>query len=694
MAQNTSAKQLFDLLVSRNFDLELLDSSGKPASDPAETEVFSFDFTTQSGNDYGTVVIMIGNDNNLEVYFGDNVGKSMEGTDKKEWFAFLEQLKHFSTRNLMSFGLKNLNRLRYSMQGQAAIKEGLFESWRGTRTVSYNDRPEAVRLMIRHKKPISEGDARYRYVESLYVETTDGERFKLPFTKLSGGRAMVEHVRNGGRPYDARGQHIAAVVEELNVLSRFRRANHGQVFEGNTAELISETNAYYENLNRVLKGLSTHRGYSNYFESWNPAEITEQDVVIESIKNLFVRETIDTRIEQALPVLARIQQQGQAMKEAHIFEAWANRLVEGTWATPDTPEKQAQLIELLSKEFLVGTDATNATEQLYDLVGDDLLFDQLETLADQDADADARQIVYDRLVELSDDPSIAEVLNQLNIDTDTPAEIEDPADELREEDDEASPVESAILRRIMNSNLDLLKQYGPTAVMAAARNVAEMIGDVEEIGSSDVSAYVRRVVQSLDSGEFAHLEEQVNEQQLNEFLPALGAALGRAVVGAGAGALERGAASLAGQAIGSEIEDMFSDEEVDEGMGGSYFIVFDDGREPYGPVAQQQAESIAQRMSGAEVIPASQLAAYQQANRQDAMKGSEPMEADNLSTFEGRCNMTAEGEQCPMHGLKECGMEENLDTDGVMMTRASNMSSESVDPMLARMKSLAGILAK
>jgi hypothetical protein len=690
---------------------------------------------------------MIGNDNNLEVYFGDNVGKSMEGTDKKEWFAFLEQLKHFSTRNLMSFGLKNLNRLRYSMQGQAAIKEGLFESWRGTRTVSYNDRPEAVRLMIRHKKPISEGDARYRYVESLYVETTDGERFKLPFTKLSGGRAMVEHVRNGGRPYDARGQHIAAVVEELNVLSRFRRANHGQVFEGNTAELISETNAYYENLNRVLKGLSTHRGYSNYFESWNPAEITEQDVVIESIKNLFVRETIDTRIEQALPVLARIQQQGQAMKEAHIFEAWANRLVEGTWATPDTPEKQAQLVELLSKEFLVGTDATNATEQLYDLVGDDLLFDQLETLADQDADADARQIVYDRLVELSDDPSIAEVLNQLNIDTDTPAEIEDPADELREEDDEASPVESAILRRIMNSNLDLLKQYGPAAVMAAARDVAEMIGDVEEIGSSDVSAYVKRVVQMLADGDYANLAEG----QLNEFLPALGAVLGRAVVGAGAGALEKAAAGAVGSSIGSGIEDMFSSDEVDEGKGGtqvgdtvecpggvtgkiigdlgnkwlikdsdaetdddelefnksdctqvvdegtggSYFVVFDDGQRPYGPIDQDKAQSISQRIAGTEVIPASQLASYQQANRQDAMKGSEPMEADNLSSFEeGRCNMTTEGEQCPMHGLKECGMEENLDTDGVMMTRASNMSSESVDPMLARMKSLAGILAK
>jgi hypothetical protein len=229
--------------------------------------------------------------------------------------------------------------------------------------------------------------------------------------------------------------------------------------------------------------------------------------------------------------------------------------------------------------------------------------------------------------------------------------------------------------------------------MAAARDVADDIGDVEEIGSSDVSAYVNRVAQSLADGSYADLAKQANKEELNEFLPALGAVVGR-VVGAGAGALERGAASLAGHAIGSGIEDMFSDEEVDEGMGGSYFVVFDNGREPYGPVEQQQAQAIAQRMAGAEVIPASQLASYQQANRADAMKGSEPMEADNLSTFEGKCNMTAEGEECPMHGLKECGYMENLDTDGVMMTKPSNMSSESADPMLSRLKTLSGIIAR
>lgn len=413
MAKQNAEKQLFDLLVTRDFDPETLDSSGKPAADPTQAEIFSFDFVAQSGKNYGTVVIMMSDEGEIEMFFGDNVGKTMEGEDKAEWYAFMQQIKQLATKNFMGFSSNNINRLRYSMQGQAAIKEGLFESWHGTKTTSYNDRPDHVRLMIRHKKPIGEGDARYRYIESLFLETSDGERFKLPFTKLAGGRAMMEHVRAGGKPYDIRGQHIAAMVEELGVLSRFRRANHGKVFEGDTATLVNETNVYYENLNRVLKGLGTRRGYTNYFETWNPAEITEQDLIIENIKDMFVRRSLDERIEQALPILARIKQQGNNMKEISIFEQWADSLTEGTWSLPDTPEKQQQLIELMSKELPVGPDATNATEQLYELLGDDLLFDQLHELADQDANADARDLVMQRLDAMQDNPNIANTLYKM-----------------------------------------------------------------------------------------------------------------------------------------------------------------------------------------------------------------------------------------------------------------------------------------
>ena len=486
MADITPARKLFDLLVSRDFDPEMLDSSGKPAPDPAEAEIFSFDFRAHSGKDYGTVVVMLGDDNELEVYCSDNVGRSMEGDDKNDWFAFLEQLKQFSVRNFMSFGIKNLNRLRYSMQGQATIKEGLFESWTGNRTTSWNGVATEARLMIRHKKNIAEGDARFRYIESLFIETADSERYKLPFTSLTGGRAMLEHVRQGGRPYDGRGNHIAEMVTELAVLSRFRRANTGQIVEGDTQQLLEQVQEYQSNLQRSLKGLATRTGYTTYFESWSPAEISEQDVVIESLKSLFVKQTIDTRIESALPLLAKIQQQGTAMKEANIFEAWADTLVEGTWQLPDTPEKQSELLELMSREQPVGADATNITEQLYNLLGDDHLFDQLEALAERDANADARQVIFDRMQELSDHPDVLRVIEQLNI---------NPTAEMNP----AEPTNPADLEPVQEGDLEDCDSLGGDASDQFIRRVS--VDQQDEVVSEDSLRSIRRAAGLLTEAE-------------------------------------------------------------------------------------------------------------------------------------------------------------------------------------------------
>jgi hypothetical protein len=66
-----------------------------------------------------------------------------------------------------------------------------------------------------------------------------------------------------------------------------------------------------------------------------------------------------------------------------------------------------------------------------------------------------------------------------------------------EEAEESSPVEQAIIRRIMVAHTDLLMKFGPDKVMQAAEEVAYNIGDVDEIGPSDVSAYVDQVRQIL-----------------------------------------------------------------------------------------------------------------------------------------------------------------------------------------------------
>jgi len=60
-----------------------------------------------------------------------------------------------------------------------------------------------------------------------------------------------------------------------------------------------------------------------------------------------------------------------------------------------------------------------------------------------------------------------------------------------------SPVAQAIIRRILLQRTDLLAKYGPEKVGAAVDEVADFVGDVEEIGSSDVSGWVRHVEQML-----------------------------------------------------------------------------------------------------------------------------------------------------------------------------------------------------
>jgi hypothetical protein len=129
---------------------------------------------------------------------------------------------------------------------------------------------------------LGENDKRYRYVESLFIETADRERFKLQFTNLAGGRAMLEHVRQGGKPYDIRGSHINNMVTEMKVLNRFNRASHGRVMEGVTQEITEQAHLYYQSLRESVKRMGTPRGYAHYFESWHPADTPETEELVEN----------------------------------------------------------------------------------------------------------------------------------------------------------------------------------------------------------------------------------------------------------------------------------------------------------------------------------------------------------------------------------------------------------------------------
>ena len=412
---NNASTQLYELLVTRDFEPEILDASGRPVTDPSEAELLSFDWKTENKN-YGTVVVLLGRDNELEVYFGDNLGRTMEGDDKQDWYSFLQQLKQFAARNMLTFNINNINRLKYTMQGMAAIKEGLFEGYYGTRKMSYSDRPEKTRLVIKHNRDLGEGEARHHAIDSIFVETAAGERFRVPSRSLMHGKMIARHVSEGGNPYDAFGQHINDVVNEMNTLSKFVRAARSKQFSEAATDMIESAVRHYGELKNKAKRMISQRGYREEREQFDPAAVTETEIVVDEIRNMFVEQNVDYRIEQALPILARLNNRDNKMRELEEFESWAEEVNEGTWALPDSPDEQKRLDDILSKELIVGPDAVNATEQLYDLVGDDQLFDELQAIAKQTPDADVRNVVIKRLQQLGrqvNEPEVAE-----DIDTD------------------------------------------------------------------------------------------------------------------------------------------------------------------------------------------------------------------------------------------------------------------------------------
>lgn len=446
---NTANQQFYDYLVTRNFDPELLNADGTPTTNPSEAAIMSFDYKTQT-KDYGTVVFVI-EGGKLQIYFGDNLGKSMEGDDKKSWYDFLQTTRMIAKRNLLDFDLRNLNQLKHNMKTMAAIKESrLYEGYYGTKKRSYSDQPKKTRLIINHNRDLGKGQQRFRHVESLFLETSEGERFKLPFTKMAGAQAMARHVSEGGSPYDAFGQHICEIVDDMNTIGSFVRAVRSPRYEGEGKHLLDQAVEHYGELKSKLKTIQGQRGYREIYDSYDPTEITAVDEAVETIRNIFTEQDLDPRVERAIPVLAKLQDMENTMKEVDEFESHMNSIAEGTWALPDNADAQSKLKELMSKPLTVGPDATNATEVLYDIVGDDVLFDILEALAKDNPDANVwdDEAVIDRLEELGvdtspidnpqeDEPKPTEPNEPVN-DEEPPSELTEP--EAEESDETTEPV--------------------------------------------------------------------------------------------------------------------------------------------------------------------------------------------------------------------------------------------------------------
>ena len=167
---------------------------------------------------------------------------------------------------------------------------------------------------------------RSRHIEKIFVENAQGERFLLPTNKPGLAQVFARHIAEGGTPYDERATHIQSLVEEYTKMAGFIRATRNGQFNESTQQLVQEGINHYQSLRENLSKLRGHRGYTTYFESWTPA-LMEDDGDTTSVNELFVRETMDPRIESVMPILSRLHKKVSETKETVELEEWADDII-------------------------------------------------------------------------------------------------------------------------------------------------------------------------------------------------------------------------------------------------------------------------------------------------------------------------------------------------------------------------------
>lgn len=546
MAQeiNKVADALFEKIRSRFEDISLGNDKAEATAKPEDARFFNFNYTSRDGEDFGNVTISLIDNDSLKIYFSKNISEKLDPEQRKEWYDFLQEMRKFARRNLLTFDTRDISRSNLNIKDlkQVSQADSTFTSGDvkvtesrlyGTPKHSFENIGSA-RIRIVHTESVNPEvrGSRARHINAIYIENVQGERFKMESNKLIGARAMARHISEGGAPYDDIGRHINEMLKEMSDLGVFVRGMRRRTFEDAVAtEMMEAAVGHYGDVHRQLHALKGVNAYRKFVENFEPQAQQLDEVDLNDIKEHFVKKIFDDRMTVALPHVYKAYQlqeqsrQAQALTIRNIIEGtsqltlatnegmdeymkmlrfqdtgtlvqtvledianravtmpevsafasyWAKNysninegsteklkegqalavqlathylrdlrnlkennnlrvaadttpapdanidlLSEGTWATPDTDEKVQQLAAIMANALPVGVDATNATAALYDIIGDDTLFDNLGELAEiEGPESDARATIKQFIK--TEYPGLMEKLGLSDVEFDAP----------------------------------------------------------------------------------------------------------------------------------------------------------------------------------------------------------------------------------------------------------------------------------
>jgi hypothetical protein len=424
--RNNIATDLFYKIRSRFSGLKLGTESGEITIIPEDARFFDFDYM-EGETAIGHVSISLAEQNSMKVYFSHGITETMDTNQKNNWYGFLKELRIFAKRRLLNFDPRdiakdNLDQRDYSFLSQnaksatpAPIGESIMSESNlyGTKNVSYQKLMD-TRLIIKHSKTLNDDMApgsRSRNISALFVENSDGERFKYPFKHLAGARAMQRHVANGGLPYDELGKSITGMSEEIAQLKSFGNyVVRNDLMNSDTNNMVERSTAQLDHLRETLHKLAKQHHYESYKENFKAAAPMEMpQSVVEEYKDKFTVRNFKEDIASVFPVIYRLMQENgieysdivsmsssdePVSEEISVidpmskFEQWAMNLGEEDAIVSSDPENQksaiAELQDLVKEPLPAGIDGLNAIESLKGIIDEPALNRAIVKSANED----------------------------------------------------------------------------------------------------------------------------------------------------------------------------------------------------------------------------------------------------------------------------------------------------------------------
>ena len=348
------ALDLYGKIQTRFSDITIGDENANVLSkktDIPKARFFEFEYK-EDGEDIGTVAITLDTDDGIVIEVsGDIVEKQHPGA-----FKFIRSFRKFAKNRLLNYdvqrmGKSNLDKRDYQFRAKVKDNTIMENKLFGTARISYQDLGEA-RLVIKHSQPVNTELAagRTMHIDSIYVENSAGERFRYPTKHINGARALAEHIKHGGHPYDGIGMHICGLSEELASLRKFKNyvGRQTQLSEA-MGEVTSKVIERIESVKKEIHNLQRSAYYEQFAESFKSQDeqLIPEAVMDDWIDRLTIR-TFNEEMKSVFPYIYRLVDGTQLPVKELTPDDMLSERVSGEWVEVNSKAK-----ELLAKGMTV-----------------------------------------------------------------------------------------------------------------------------------------------------------------------------------------------------------------------------------------------------------------------------------------------------------------------------------------------------